>query len=385
MAQLRFSFQDPKPFDVDICFVFFGDIRFDSRLQNIVRSFTKNSFRVRVVQAGDEDGAWRYEQAEIISVKVPTERRGVAKFGSFYFSILPKVSSILAKIYCAEDVFSLPVAAHAAKKHRGELFYDSREIYSAIGALLGKKVRQKIWSTIEKRYIHKASVFCTGDLDADLLATSLSIEKPEVIYNYPNLQPIKRTNLLRQKLFLEDSATLLIYQGMISDGRGLEIMIRAMQSLPSTYYFVLFGDGNLKSSLQQLVESLSLSERVFFAGKVPYEELLDHTASADIGISLIEPISKSYELALPNKLFEYTLAGIPSLVSNLPALKDTVEKYKIGKVAEHDSPTSIIESILHLNKEKEYYRANCQRASRVLNWQAQEVRLIDFFKSKLPQ
>jgi len=45
------------------------------------------------------------------------------------------------------------------------------------------------------------------------------------------------------------------------------------------------------------------------------------TASVDIGVSLIENLSTSYYYALPNKLFEYIMADVPVVVSNLPQMK----------------------------------------------------------------
>ena len=45
---------------------------------------------------------------------------------------------------------------------------------------------------------------------------------------------------------------------------------------------------------------------------------------------MIEPVSLSYEYALPNKLFEYMMARIPSIVTDLPALRAHIAAYPVG-------------------------------------------------------
>ncbi len=52
------------------------------------------------------------------------------------------------------------------------------------------------------------------------------------------------------------------------------------------------------------------------------DELLPIIASADIGISLIDPRSTSYALGLPSKIFEYMQAGLPVISTPLKQVVD---------------------------------------------------------------
>jgi len=65
---------------------------------------------------------------------------------------------------------------------------------------------------------------------------------------------------------------------------------------------------------------------------VPYDELHALTCGADVGVCLIEPLSMSYEYALPNKLFETMMARIPVLVTDLPALRRHIESHPVGLI-----------------------------------------------------
>jgi glycosyltransferase involved in cell wall biosynthesis len=56
-------------------------------------------------------------------------------------------------------------------------------------------------------------------------------------------------------------------------------------------------------------------------------------ADADVGLALIQPSCLSYELTLPNKLFEYTAAGVPVLGTRLPMIDDFISRHGVGMTA----------------------------------------------------
>ena len=86
---------------------------------------------------------------------------------------------------------------------------------------------------------------------------------------------------------------------------------------------------------------------------VPYCELFQYTASADIGWLLIDKKSKSNQLALPNKLFEYGLMGLPVITSDIANIAEIVHKHQTGIVVKNEN--NIIEyqkAALSLSKQK---------------------------------
>ena len=94
-----------------------------------------------------------------------------------------------------------------------------------------------------------------------------------------------------------------------------------------------------------------------------------------IGFSLIKPVSKSYEQALPNKLFEYALAGIPVIASNLPEMDKIINKYQIGYTVAHDeinAQTQIIKKILNENNRLEIQK----KAEQHLVWESQKKEFL---------
>ena len=104
---------------------------------------------------------------------------------------------------------------------------------------------------------------------------------------------------------------------------------------------IFLGDGPLKESLVQEVQTLNVAERVLFLDPVPPDTLLETTASADIGVSLLEDTCLNHRYALPNKLFEYLMAGIPVLTSELPEMENVVLGSNVGRVVRPENPQEV--------------------------------------------
>jgi glycosyltransferase involved in cell wall biosynthesis len=176
---------------------------------------------------------------------------------------------------------------------------------------------------------------------------------------------------LHKKFGIPDENRIILYQGVLSEGRGIELILNALKILPN-YAFVILGEGAFKEKFIGLSKKLNLSNRVHFSGMIPQDKLLDYTAGADLGIALIENISKSYFYALPNKLFEYIMAGIPVIVSDLPQMKNIIETYDVGKIVIDLQPKNIADTIdgfLQDKSEVEKIKKNCNAAAKNLNWE----------------
>ena len=74
---------------------------------------------------------------------------------------------------------------------------------------------------------------------------------------------------------------------------------------------LIVGSGDSLNDLKKSVNDLKISDRVRFINRVPWNELMRYTKSADIGLSLDKSSNQNYSFSLPNKLFDYLGAGIP--------------------------------------------------------------------------
>ena len=88
-----------------------------------------------------------------------------------------------------------------------------------------------------------------------------------------------------------------------------------------------------------------MADRVVLAPPVPTGEVVRWAAGADVGLALIQNVSLSYFLSLPNKLFEYVAAGLPVVASDFPDLRRVVEERGLGTVCRPDDPAAIARAI----------------------------------------
>lgn len=360
----------------DICFVTFQELQSDARTLNFARTLIKNYKSVCVICISDEASQKKFnsEGINIIPIKKVKFKKTWLRWLHFLFYSRRRRYWAKAKIYLAGDVFSLFAGAQLKNMYHGKLFYDSREIYSALASLSSNPFKQKIISKIEKHFLKNIDkTIVSGKLDAEYLQPYFNINIPyHVIMNLPPFTPVKKSNFLREKYNIPEKTTIIIYQGMIMKGRGIIKVLQAMTHLKD-YYFVIVGEGDFSEQVRRTATNLQLENRVILTGLIPYDELLQYTASADIGTVLIEPISFSYKLALPNKLFEYCMSNLPSLISDLPAMHEIIKEYKIGKLISTDANSKeIAQALQELKENKEEYIAECKKASQKYNYETQE-------------
>src|SRR5262249_12332041 len=104
----------------------------------------------------------------------------------------------------------------------------------------------------------------------------------------------------------------------------------------------------------------------------------------DVGLFLLDQKSlpTSYRYCLPNKLFEYTMARLPMVVTDLPELRNLVECYRIGFVVNPSDIGAVVErlrSVLHDKALRANLGNNLEEAAQSLSWEAEEDKLIDLY------
>ena len=106
---------------------------------------------------------------------------------------------------------------------------------------------------------------------------------------------------------------------------------------------------------------------------------MPYAASATVGVSIVQPASLSYRLALPNKLFQYMAAGIPVVASDFPDVRQVVEGSGAGVVVDPVDPRAVAAAIRRLIDDPTLARSMGSAGHRAVrerfNWQqsAQEL------------
>lgn len=359
-----------------------GNIYFDSRSYNLFNSL--KSAGLKPYFFGFDWSGSEFPQNEINEINVKRIKKNVSLlfYLKFFVLLLYKFFKVKADIYVASDFYSLPSAYLSARLKRKKIYYDSREIYPELPAIQNRKWLKKLFYFIENFFIRKVdAVFSTGILDSDYLVKLYKIKQPYLLRNLPPFRTIDSPFDFYNKLELSQTAKIMIYQGLIVKGRGIENCVRTISGL-SDFYLVLLGDGEDIEYYRQYAKGSGIAGRILFLGKVKQTELLKYTSGAYAGAALIENTCINNNLASPNKLFEYIMGGVPVIVSDLPQMAEIVEKYKVGAVIANGDPLEAAAVLNSWTKSPELYKklkCNCLAASKILNWENEFNNVANLF------
>jgi glycosyltransferase involved in cell wall biosynthesis len=270
----------------------------------------------------------------------------------------------------AHDLNTLRAGLAVASATGARLVYDAHELHSHrndMGPLRRWWARRE-----EQRALPRVDAFITTtDSWADYLAGLYRIPRPLVVRNVPERLAAEPGWDLRTELGIAADRRILLYQGSIQTNRGIEQAIDALALLPDCD-LVVIGYGALRPVLEDRVRREGLGERVRFFGPIPNDELLHYTASADVGLCLIQASSLSYYWSLPNKLFEYTMAGVPVVASDYPEMGGFVRREGVGEVCDPESPRSIADAVCRVLDTVDDVRAAARSASQRYVWEVEE-------------
>ncbi len=281
-----------------------------------------------------------------------------------------------ADFYHAHDLNTMPAAVLAKLLRWMPLVYDSHE--AATG-----RVGHDVWYVhlIERVTIPFAdAVIATTRTRAEFMTAKYGV-RPLVVGNVIdlNLAAVPARDL-HTELQIPADQPIIIYQGGVQAGRGIE---QVLQSIPMwrSGCFVVVGDGNLMGKVQQLAVELGVTDRVRFTGRVPLKDLLGYTRAARIGVQVLQNTCFNHYSTDSNKLFEYFAAGLPVVAADYPEIRRVVEEFDVGILVDPHDPGQIAQAINTLLTPEPWATksANTRNVVQQYNWQVESSKLIQLY------
>ena len=191
------------------------------------------------------------------------------------------------------------------------------------------------------------------------------------VMNCPPLEERHQLIDYRKEFNWSENDFIVIYQGLMNPGRGLHLLIDAINESPENIKLIFLGYGTLEGQLKKQTQELNACSRIKFVDKVKPHELIGYTIAADLGVNLLENINLNKKLASTNKLFEYIHASIPVLATDTPENQYVLNKYDIGFFVEN-TVEDLKKSLLSASKsDLKQLKSNCKEATKEFNWQNQ--------------
>jgi glycosyltransferase involved in cell wall biosynthesis len=348
-----------------------NDLYTDQRVHKVCSFLHENGYHVVLVGRQKKDSiplpARSYETYRF---RLPFET-GAAFYASynlrlFFFLLFQKCDVLVAN-----DLDTLLANRMAHKfKRKCRLVYDSHEYFTEVPELIHRPKVQAVWKRIERMIFPKLKDIYTVNESIANIYRGLYAKEVKVVRNISKRWKPKVV-ASKKELEIPENTPLLILQGAgINVDRGAEEAVEAMQTIEAVLMIV--GDGDVLPHLKERVKELNLEHKVRFYGRRPYEEMMQFTSHADLGLTLDKDTNPNYKFSLPNKVFDYMHAGTPIVATNIIEVAKVIQKHDIGEVLEDFSPKTLAETIQKLVSDTsrlEKLKENCLRAAKVENWE----------------
>ncbi|MBE9219648.1 glycosyltransferase [Dolichospermum flos-aquae] len=290
------------------------------------------------------------------------------------------LNEVKGDIYLAHNIDTLLPSAKVSQELGALLMFDSMEFHSAMGDSQ-TTLEQQMTRVLESKYLPNCSLVITSSEEiADALVQEYGISRPLPLYNVPRIEPSlppKET----------ENFTLYWRNSVIGLGqRGLDEALLALLQLPKDITLHLQGrqpiDGGER--LQNRIAELDITERVIFHPPYLPEEAINMATPYSVGLCLERKGIRNHDLTVSNKMFDYMMAGLSVIASDLPSLRHIIDKSKGGLLFEAGSAADLAKQIMILYNNRSLLQDLSTNARNFAlsegNWEFEMHKFIQTFK-----
>jgi len=206
----------------------------------------------------------------------------------------------------------------------------------------------------------------------DLLAQGCKPARTKLIYMGVD-EHFRGVALKRVRQDVNDPLEL-IYTGTVQKARGRDVMLEAMAmaikaGVPVRLTLVGASPEEL-AYCNDYARQLGIADAVTLHGRVPGNEIPAYIAQADAGICIWED-QPWWRFNPPTKLFEYLVAGLPVLASNICTHTQYISHGQNGLVFEYDSGSlaQAIQALWERRAELPAYKQRALESSTPYQWE----------------
>lgn len=356
-----------------------NDISQDQRMHRIATSLCDIGLDVELI------GRQKKNSLPLKKRKYNTKRlklpfhKGILFYLSYNLAAFSYLWTNKPDLVYAVDLDSL-LAARTIKQLRPEthLIFDAHEHFTEVPELKNSPLKKKIWEAVAKWSIPRVDLCLTvGPALAEIFSDQYD----------RSFHAIRNTPIINHGPEVEYQAEnkVLLYQGMLNEGRGLEVLVDTMEKLQD-WTLWLVGSGDIAQTLKEHAKKSKASDRIVFHGFVEPDELPAFTRQATLGLNLLVAESLSYYYSLANKTFDYMACGVPAIHMDFPEYREIQEKYHCFLLLDKLEKRSLVK-LIHQTDSPQLLRLhqNNLEAAQHFQWKLESKKLKKLFQHLLTE
>lgn len=325
----------------------------DNRVLRTCRFLMKHGFEVHVLAIGRADLAddevlggihiHRFRSGSTKTIRRGVNTTALRAFGAYVAGCVAWARRHRPEVIHYNDWNTLFVGPLSGVKHRA--IYDMHELFQDLDYLNFPRAINRSIAAIDRVGLGRAeAVICVSQPIKEELER-LTSRPVYLVRNIPDA-PAAGEEAPGLGEHMRDGRKHLVYLGALQKGKGALYMLQVLSHLPDAFVLDCFSGRSAKNDFF-LAEAarLGLSSRISVFDYIPQSQLCATVRHAFAGISVFIPSSRIYDYALPNKVFEYLLAGLPVITSNARAQAELVTECGVGLVADMEDAAQTAERI----------------------------------------
>ncbi len=361
-----------------------NDLYTDQRVHKVCTFLHEKGFRVLLVGRRLKNSKSLYERPYSTYRMRLVFTKGPLFYAAFNLRLFLFLLVRRSQVLLSNDLDTLLAnyMAYSLKRKTKKLVYDSHELFTEVPELTQRPYVRSCWLAIEKWIFPKLKdVYTVNESIASIYRERYAV--PVGVVRNVALSWRPGSSVSRSALGLPDDKKLIILQGAgINVDRGAEEAVEAMRYVENAVLYIV-GSGDIIPQLKKRVKEDKMERSVRFIDRVPYDQMMNYTYCADVGLTLDKDSNPNYRYSLPNKVFDYIQAGTPVITSPIIEIVKIVEQYEVGSVIAAHEPKAIAESINALIQDSDRLRQckeNCIKARKIECWENEKNKLNAYFR-----
>ncbi|MFZ4635214.1 MAG: glycosyltransferase family 4 protein [Saprospiraceae bacterium] len=357
-----------------------NDLTYDQRMQRIATTLSQAGYDVALV------GRERPQSAPLEDRLFGQYRlhclfnTGFAFYAEYNLRLLAHLMRTPFDAVGVVDLDTLPAGTLASLWRRKVRVFDAHEYFTEVPEVVHRPVVKAFWELVAKSFLpFFKHAYTVGTSLAELFTQQYGIPFA-VVRNVPEAKPLPEKPL-------KADPPVLLYQGALNEGRGIEVLLQAMTMLEG-FELWLVGEGDLSDALRRMANELGVGDRVRFLGWVKPSELSALTETAWLGLNLLENRGLSYYYSLANKYFDCVQACVPVLTMDFPEYRALQQQHPVAVLLSDLHADAVVQAVLHLKENPEAYNAlvaAAQNARLEWIWEKEEAVLLAVWANAFKQ